>query len=434
VQNCAGEWYKGSVMRIDELTLVGFRCFERATFRFSPHFNLVVGENGSGKTSMLEGLAVAIGSWLLGIRGYDSRHLWPEDVRVNPHTSNGDFTFEEVEQTEVWACGEVVGENLRWGRALRGRKGRTTSREANTIRGIAEESAKAVRSGREVTLPLISYYGTGRLWQIPRDLKVELKLKREQLSRFQGYRNSVDPRCSPTDFMRWLKRQEWIAFQEKSEPPICRAVKQAVLGCLDGGKSIGFSAKREQVVVEIEGHGLQPFENLSDGQRNMVAMIGDIAIKAAQLNSHLGERAIAETPGVVLIDELDLHLHPRWQRHIVGDLRRIFPKIQFFCTTHSPQIVGEVGPKEIQLLAGDGAMSVTRSEGMDSNWILRHVMGADERNPELKARLNGIERQIADGDFDEARAAIAKLRDQGWDLPELAVLSTRLDKLEAHAQ
>ena len=162
--------------------------------------------------------------------------------------------------------------------------------------------------------------------------------------------------------------------------------------------------------------------------------IGDIAIKSAQLNSHLGERAIEETPGVVLIDELDLHLHPRWQRHIVSDLRRVFPNIQFFCTTHSPQIVGEVGPDEIQLLSGDGTLSVERSAGMDSNWILRHVMSADERNPKLKSRLDSIEKQIADGDYDEAKAAIAVLREQGWDLPELAVLSTRLDKLEAHVQ
>lgn len=422
-------------MRIEKLIVSGFRCFENAPFRFLPGFNLIVGDNGAGKTSLLDALAVAAGSWLLGIRGFDQRHLWAEDVRVRPQGANGDFRFEEVEQTEIWADGVIDGESLRWGRALRGRKGRTTTREASGIRDMAEARAQAVRSGDERTvLPLISYYGTGRLWQIPRDMKKELKNKRSDLSRFQGYKNSVDPRCSPVDFMKWLKRHEWIAFQEGAEPPISAAVKQAVLNCLEGGKRVWFSAKQERVLVDVEGQGIHAFENLSDGQRNMVAMVGDIAIKAAQLNPQFGADAMQNTPGIVLIDELDLHLHPRWQRRVVRDLQRTFPMIQFFCTTHSPQIIGEVPRESVMLLTADGAQTPVVAYGADSNWILEHVMDALQRSEASTKLILQVEDALEEGDLDAASRELQKLRNKvGSEEGEVARLEGSIRNMEALA-
>jgi len=92
-------------------------------------------------------------------------------------------------------------------------------------------------------------------------------------------------------------------------------------------------------VVRFANGEHQPFMNLSDGQRCMLAVVGDLAQKAATLNPHLGEGVLVQTPGVVLIDELDLHLHPTWQRHVIEDLRATFPRIQFVCTTHSPFLI-----------------------------------------------------------------------------------------------
>ncbi|MBN9693749.1 MAG: AAA family ATPase [Verrucomicrobia bacterium] len=424
------------VMRIDRLRLTGFRCFEQAEFEFAPQFNLIVGDNGAGKTSILEALAVAAGSWLLGIRGFDQRHLLASDVRVRPQGSNGDFRFEEVEQTEVWARGVVQSEALQWERALRGRKGRTTTKEASTIREIAESHAQSVRNGQDtaLVLPLISYYGTGRLWNIPRDIKKALKEKRSKPSRLDGYRNSVDPRCSPADFMKWLSRQEWIAFQEGAEPPICTAVKQAVVGCLEDGKRIWFSAKQEQVLVEFGNQGIHAFDQLSDGQRNMVAMVGDIAIKAALINSNLGSRAVEETPGVVLIDELDLHLHPKWQRRVVADLKRTFPKIQFFCTTHSPQIIGEVPREAVHVLGADGSQPAPVAYGADSNWILEHVMGAAQRSAPATELIHDVEDALEEGDLESAKQELKKLRFKvGSEEGEVARLEGSIRNMEALA-
>ncbi len=435
-------------MRIDQLIVTGFRCFEKAEFNFPNRFNLIVGENGSGKTSLLEALSIAAGSWLLGIRGYDSRNIAEGDVRMVPIKAGEDVSFEEAELTEVSAAGWIEGGVIikgkqyeyTWGRSRRGRAGRTTRADAAFITRIATEAAGKLRMGREVLLPLISYYGTGRLWDFPKEMQGGLgaPISKLEQSRFEGYRNSVDRRCSPVEFAKWLQRQAWIEFQEKNEQPLSAVVRKAVIGCIEGGQKIWFSAKQGQVLVNIKGHGVLPFENLSDGQRNIVAMVGDIAIKAAKLNSHLGAKALDETPGIVLIDELDLHLHPRWQRRVVADLKRTFPKLQFFCTTHSPQIIGEVPRDEILLVTPEGGKPVAVGLGADSNWILKHVMGGAERNAQVQKLINQVDDALDDGQMAKAKQALAKLgkvigtTDEG----EVARLESSIRNLEnlSHAE
>jgi predicted ATP-binding protein involved in virulence len=140
-------------------------------------------------------------------------------------------------------------------------------------------------------------------------------------------------------------------------------------------------------------------------------MVAEIARRACLLNSsYLGERVLEETTGLVLIDELDLHLHPRWQRRVIGDLKRIFPKIQFFATTHSPQVIGEARPEEIVLLTPEGQKRPPQSYGMDSNWVLECVMEAEGRDPTVAKEIAHLYDEIEDGKFEEARARIAKLR------------------------
>ena len=133
--------------------------------------------------------------------------------------------------------------------------------------------------------------------------------------------------------------------------PGFEVVRRAILGCVLGADGVWFDADREQIVLSIDGNA-QPFGNLSAGQRMMLALVADIAIKAVTQNAHLLPadelgaeddplpRLLRETPGVVLIDELDVHLHPRWQRRAATDLKRTFPGIQFVCTSHSPQVIG----------------------------------------------------------------------------------------------
>lgn len=351
-------------LRIDRLTLTNFKCFAHDGFELHPRFTLFVGDNGSGKTSILEGLSVAAGSWLLGIQGQRSRSLRPEEVRFTALGGRRDHpdspgmaeptSWEPHYPCAVEAEGQVQGQAMAWRRELKGWPGRTTSRDAQAIR-VSASKASSTASEDTALLPLITHYGVCRLCsRTPGQaiLRNERALtERTKLSRLQGYADGIYPRLSPAAFVRWIARQTWISFQQGGrQSGAFQAVQQAITDCLQGAERIYFDAALGQVVIDFGPRGLQPFTQLSDGQRSMLAMVADIATRAAALNPHLGAAVLEETPGIVLIDELDLHLHPKWQRTAAAALKRAFPSIQFVCTSHSPQVIGELHRDEVRLL------------------------------------------------------------------------------------
>jgi len=112
-------------------------------------------------------------------------------------------------------------------------------------------------------------------------------------------------------------------------------------------QNVHFNWQVNDMLGQLENGEWMPFEMLSDGYKNIVRLSADIAYRAIKLNPHLGENAVKETEGVVLIDEIDMHLHPNWQKTVISDLKRTFPKIQFIVTTHSPFIVQSLRADEI---------------------------------------------------------------------------------------
>lgn len=370
-------------MHIDRLQLRNFKCFTDRSFEFRPGFNLLVGENGSGKTSVLEALAVASGSWLLGLSRYSdyckARSILPAEVYLKAVQEGAKtLRYERRFPVAVIASGNVAGEKISWTRTLEGAKGRTTSSGAAALKRLGERLGHSAMNGEHVTLPLISYYGTGRLWQQPRDLKARrvTSASKARTSVFRGYINSHDPRSSAADLFRWIQTQRFIALEEGKDPVALHVLKKAVLGCIEGGRNLNFSVKLADLILDIEGHDRLPFNNLSDGYRNMIAMVGDIAFKALTLNPHLGMKAAAETPGVVLIDELDLHLHPKWQRRVIDDLKRTFPAMQFICTSHSPFLIQSLQPGELISLREDAGEMEYSGQPIEN--IIEDVQGVKD--------------------------------------------------------
>jgi predicted ATP-binding protein involved in virulence len=396
-------------MRIDRLHIKNFKGFENRTFDFprsidasadgNGSFHLIIGQNGKGKTSAMDALAVAAGSWFLGVRGEDSRHIQLEDVRLQVTQFGDTARVEKQMPVTVEADGVVMGKRMTWSRELLGKK--TNWIHAKSIKGEAERAVERMQHGEPVTLPLISYYGTGRLWQEPRDMRAAHEFDEEPerpvrslqeapeteedladsfASRLAGYRFSIDPRCSPRDLLRWLKFEQQLAVQERKESQQFQVVKAAILQAVEGCEKVEYHL-RLGLLFDIQGQPRLPFGALSDGQRNMIAMVGDLAFKAAQLNPHLAGEVLKRTPGIVLIDELDLHLHPRWQRHVVEDLRKLFPEVQFIATTHSPFIVQSV--RDGELLPLD-AQSVPKTGNLGVEEIARGLMGVE--HPEVSQR------------------------------------------------
>lgn len=437
-------------MRIDRLHVENFKKFATQDFDLHPHFTLLVGENGSGKTTILDALSIASGIWLVEAPDsmlYNSgRNILSTEIRLDPEKKGDRIQFQERRPVRVTATGRIgEHENVSWTRQIRPDGKRTSNAEAKDALAYVNETYARDAASENVLCPVLAYYGAGRAW-LSSNERVPKPKPNGPARRWAAFYDCFSERIRFAELQKWFNRETTERGNRSGRwRPGFEAVKRAVLRCVPGAEDIWFDGDREQIVLSISGNP-QPFDNLSAGQRMMLALVADLAIKAVTQNAfllppdELGSedmplpRVLAQTPGVILIDELDVHLHPKWQRRVATDLKETFPSLQFVCTSHSPQVIGEVNPEEVRLLGADGVEEAERAAGMDSNWILRHVMEADERNPELKSRLSSIERQIAVGDYDEARDALTALRQEGWDLPEVAVLSTRLDKLEAHVQ
>jgi predicted ATP-binding protein involved in virulence len=190
------------------------------------------------------------------------------------------------------------------------------------------------------------------------------------------------------------------------------------------------------LLVDKKVHGKKStldVRQLSDGERSTLALVLDLAQRLSQACPDLTD-PIKKGEAVVLIDELDLHLHPQWQRTIVDRLTRTFPRCQFIATTHSPQIVAAVEPEQVMLLTEKGIIRPNRTLGMDSNWILRHLMETDERPAATAKAIENVEALISKGDYSKARKQIATYRKTWSDLPDWAILETRMLRMEALAK
>jgi predicted ATP-binding protein involved in virulence len=178
------------------------------------------------------------------------------------------------------------------------------------------------------------------------------------------------------------------------------------------------------------------FEHLSDGQRTVLALVLDIVRRMLTMNGHLRERATLETPGLILIDEIETHLHPRWQREITTGLQRAFPAVQFVVTTHSPQVLSELRAEQIILLQ-PGATETShpdRAMGLSSNEILEEVMDGSSRNAEIAQLIRDIENALEDEELAKAQTDLEKLKSKVGEIPEVLRLDETLKWLNAPLQ
>jgi predicted ATP-binding protein involved in virulence len=435
-------------MRIDSIQIDNFRGIEHLKLTFDPRFTLLVGDNGSGKTSILSAVAVALGIWHESgiVRGTKQwRNIMDHEVReVLGPDENGERRFISAGAVQITTKGSIVeGRPQTWMRQKRARKSKTVD---PTNMGIQYDinKVKVARENKTGALPLLAYYGAGRAWMASNerelaDLSGDLKSRPED-----GYYDCLNERIRIKDVLKWFVLQAAKRDEKGQFKPAFEAVRLALKRGIPGVDEIYWDHTKGEVVVSIEGKA-QPFSNLSDGQRIMASTLADMAIRAVALNAHLlgngnggahPEQVLDQTPGVVLIDEVDVHLHPEWQRSVVKDLTETFPKVQFICSSHSAQVVGEVPASQVWIL-GETAPRHPSVSYADSNWVLEHFMGkeAASRNAGVKKLLEAAENELAEGDLQDAEANLEKAREtMGGEDGELTRLESSLATLNALAR
>lgn len=399
-------------LNIQKLSLRDYRCFESIDIDFHPQLTVLVASNGAGKTSILDAVAVAFGPYVGAFDEGVGKHFLPSDIRLVRVRDTASSEMEYAPKgARLEAIGfipgnmlaELVGEDspCAWRRHLAGPvKAKTTIRDAKELIAYGKRQQEAVRTpGANVTLPLLAYYGTGRLWQQKK--LTDAKLPRT--SRTIGYSDCLDPASSYKSLVAWFRYWSTNALKDQLDASkagreyvptefdhYIQSVSGAVNTCLvpAGWKDIAYSLAREELVAHHDEHGELPVELLSDGIRNMIGMVADIAFRATKLNPQLANDAAKETPGVVLIDEVDMHLHPEWQQVVLRSLTTAFPRLQFIVTTHSPQVLSTVPSASIRILGQrwngeaekyESVVTVPeqQTQGTASADILATVMGTD---------------------------------------------------------
>ncbi|EAN8049696.1 AAA family ATPase [Salmonella enterica subsp. enterica serovar Typhimurium] len=371
-------------MRIDKLSLLNFRCFRQLDITFDEHITILVAPNGAGKTTVLDAIRLALFPF---IRGFDaslyvkdkSLAIRTEDVRLvfRPEALNMEMSSPAM----ITATGEwESGKTATWMLDKRGEQPPHEDKTAAQLTRWGEQLQTLVREEhnlQQVELPLMLYLGTARLWHQERyeAQPTEQRLDNSAFSRLSGYDDCLSATSNYKQFEQWYSWL-WLSYREHQitqlESPSAKlkegvrvqrmkeaiqAIQQAI-NCLTqevtGWHDLEYSSSHnQQLVMNHPQHGKIPLSQLSDGLRNAVAMVADIAFRCVKLNPHLRDEAALKTQGIVLIDEVDMFLHPAWQQQIIQSLRSAFPLIQFIVTTHSPQVISTVKRESVRLLEQD---------------------------------------------------------------------------------
>ncbi len=431
-------------MKINKIYIENYRCFEKLDISLNEHMTLLVGKNGAGKSTVLDAIAVAVSTFLMGIDGAISRSIRKEDAKYNFYEMDNIVDAQHqfpVVITAHGTCGEST--ELEWTRTLNSANGKTTHVNAVQLISFAKEVQSRIMDGDpNLILPLISYYGTGRLYAQKKEKKESDSL--QMFNRQVGYLDCMAAESNEKMMLGWFEKMTMKSLQQQQKTGIVekslqlKVVEEAICSCFKAisgytSADLFFDLDTHRIMIEYteKGNGAKrkfALNEMSDGYKNTLSMIGDIAYRMAVLNPQLGEQVLMQTPGIVLIDEIDLHLHPQWQQMILMDLQRIFPSIQFIVTSHAPAVIHSVEKEHIRILDKEEVFAPNaQTYGRDTNSILREVMQVSERPEEVSKKFKSFYEAVDTACLEKAETLLNEISALvGEDDPELNGARTTL--------
>lgn len=399
-----------TALRLDKLSLTNFRCFSRCEVAFQPGLTVLVAENGSGKTAILDAAGVALSVFVNALYPPEKvRRIERSDVRL---ILDQERRMSPCLPTEYEVQATIQGEAVAWRSAVRtyGDKVRPSTRHFGPLKAAAQPFLS-----NTTILPLIAYYGTGRLWSEQRQTEYRRSSVTNVAERITGYADCLTSSSSFKGISAWFEhrfRQAALPSFRESLPAnlaMIEGVKTATDTVLQptGWSSLRWDDELHTLTAKHETRGELPLSMLSDGVRTMLALVADVARRCASLNPQLSDRAPIETPGVLIVDEVDMHLHPRWQQQVLGLLQSAFPALQIIVSTHSPHVLSTVDKSSIRVLHisnGDVVVEtpLIQTRGVQSADVLATVMDVDpiphvEESTALSAYRKLIEVGEAEG-------------------------------------
>ncbi|MEB3309826.1 MAG: AAA family ATPase [Snowella sp.] len=407
-------------MHIQRITVQNFRCFEHLEFELNPDINIFVGNNGSGKSAVLDAIAAAMYPYVAQVQEISGKkiELLPVFKKDLPVQKKGNQQKIQPELTVIakdlpkW---KILCKYLQENSSSKMFMGEVAQYKQNGTKklfsALEDKFSKNYNSSCE--LSIIAYYRSERnLTKIDEVATIF----NHSFDRFDALNNSFDGTSNFTDLVNWFFAREFQELREvrnrgdmNYELPDLQQVRNAIKTIIHPNARV-YSNQTTSIQLMVEwttetGEKLElSINQLSAGYRNMLALVMDFARRLAQANPHLETPLEAEA--ILMIDEIDLHLHPTWQQKIIPDLRKVFPNTQIIATTHSPEVVTTVDRHQVWILEDYQIKACpTPTKGMKSSDIVRYVLGLGDLRPDTEEsrKLKALFAAIDAGNLEEAK-------------------------------
>jgi predicted ATP-binding protein involved in virulence len=411
-------------MKIKSIKLINYRGAVSLNIDFHRQLNVFIGVNGAGKSTILDSLAIML-SWLV-------------NRLKNTNASGRQISETEINNGQGTAIIEITGvtedsQEITW-KIVKTRTGYIHAGERSNFSQLNEYTQQIQRQITEhqgqINLPLFVYYSVNRA-VLDTPLKIKTKHQFDSLS---AYENALTSGSDFRTFFEWFREREDLENENRKyreaeikpegfcfPDPQLEAVRETIERFLPDFTNL--SVRRNPLRMEVtKKDKIVTVNQLSDGEKCLIAMLGDLARRMAIANPQNPDPLKGN--GVIIIDEIDLHLHPQWQRFVVPKLLEVFPNCQFFISTHSPNIITHVQPESLHFMEqtemGIKFHPVQESYGKNVDRILEDLMGLETTRPqEIAEALKDIYEQISHNQLEAAKNKINDLRAKIQDDPEL---------------
>lgn len=405
-------------MRIDTLQLQNFKNFSLASVDFDRGVNLFVGSNGSGKTSILEAINVAAGAFFGSREQKLQRLIRFDEIKIT------DGLREPTASVSAWSSLTSPNFRLHWSRTIKSDTKNNDTKNSLTASQYGYRFFQKFTDPTDRTVaPLIAYFSTQRLFK---DASLSGKQKYDPaIGRANGYLQCLKENAIKAVLNEWLGNAvtRRATFQIKEIDSVDQVlenveetIRQTLSFFLDLPPDFPLQIYQDpdydnELIVHYDREHDLPLAYYSDGFRNLLYLLIDLVWRASQLNPWLTLEGITSSVyGVVTIDEIDLHLHPKWQAKAIAMIQRLLPNVQFFVTTHSPTVVANFEKGTLYVISANEIIRHERNFfGKQVNNVLRNILGATDRHKPTQDKLDRLFRLIEANRPDEYNPLLQEL-------------------------
>ena len=459
-------------MKLSKVEITHFRCFESLAVNLEPDVNVFVGTNGAGKSSILDAIATALYEVVAANGGGSKRQrsiqcaaLLPTDIYIDPAADDpvaGRKSFVQVRAAArnyypVSGFAQIPTEQqemLEWTQHIVYSPPNRFSYETGASKRLSQLSGyfhalwQEIRTSTPqalIPLPAVAYYRARRRIN---GMPALGDIFKSDSSRTEAFTNALDAGANFVTMCQWLYLRENEELRARASRrdvdqvdfADLLAVREALKRTIEGLQNVYFDGNPPRLRVDIQMPGgvarIMELSQLSDGYRSLLALVLDFARRLVQANPNWPNPL--DAPGILLIDEIELHLHPGWQQTIIPSLRLAFPHTQIIVSTHSPAVLTTVRRDQIRLLTSEHEIEDIPKDvgtfGAENARVLAEVFGTHSRPPnnDIVEKLRGYLQLVEyrEHDTDQARKLRMELESSlGKNDPDLRTADLRIRQM-----